>query len=140
MKYPATAIIAITSNTFNTLFSVFIAFFSLPCYNAFMNYVTKEVFTTKRDTSLFSWIAQARDEQRQANEYISCKLGNDYKSEEVYPPKRKKFDCPADCGNTYVWINKICFTPDRQKQILCVQCAHIGCGEIFFVYQEAVHK
>lgn len=59
-----------------------------------MKYIVKEVFTTKRDTLLSSWIEQARDEQRQADEYIKSKLGDNYKREEVYPPKRKKFDCP----------------------------------------------
>ena len=36
MKYPTTAAITKTSSIFNILFRVFIAFFSLPCYN--LNY------------------------------------------------------------------------------------------------------
>ncbi len=103
-----------------------------------MKYIVKEVFTTKRNTLLFSWIEQTRDEQRQADEYIKSKLGDNYKREEVYPPKRKKFDCPADCGNTYIWIKEIYTTADMQKQILYAQCANTFCGENFLIYRENV--
>lgn len=101
-----------------------------------MNYVTKDIFIAKRNTHLFSWIEQAKDEEKQMTEYIKAKIGNDYNSVEVYPSKRKKIDCPTNCGNTYVWIKRIYVTANKQKQILYVQCANTFCGECFLVYRE----
>ena len=80
-----------------------------------MKYIVKEVFTTKRDTLLSSWIEQARDEQRQTDEYIKSKL-----------------------GDTYVWIKEIYTTADMQKQILYAQCANTFCGENFLIYRKNV--
>lgn len=105
-----------------------------------MNYVIKETFTAKPNAQLFSWGKQARNEEKQMTEYIKSKIGNAYRSVEVYPPKRKKIDCPTDCGNTYVWIKHVYTTADKQKQILDVQCANTFCGECFLVYLENVSE
>ena len=105
-----------------------------------MKYIIKETFITKRNTALFSFVEQAKDEERQAKEYINDKLGDKYKSIEVSPPKRKKIECPTDCGNTYVWIKRIYATEDNKKQILFVECANVLCGEYFYVYLETAHE
>ena len=103
-----------------------------------MNYVIKETFTAKRNTQLFSWIEQINDENNQMTKFIKSKLGNDYNTVKIYPPKRKKLECPTNCGNTYVWIKEIYTTADKQKQILYAQCANTFCEECFLVYQENV--
>ena len=97
-----------------------------------MKYIVKEVFTTKRDTLLSSWIEQARDEQRQADEYIKSKLGDNYKREEVYPPKRKKIRLPRRLRQ-YLRLDKrnLHYCGYAKANSLCAMRKHLLRREFF---------
>lgn len=101
-----------------------------------MDYTTKEIFIAKENTQIFNMFSRLKDMENQYLSYIREKLGEDFKTIEVYPPKRKKFDCPTNCGNTYVWINCIYTSSDNKSRILETLCARLDCGEKFLIYQE----
>ena len=94
-----------------------------------------ETFVAKENSQLFSMYARIKDLLEQNQKYIEDKLGKDYKSVEVYPHKRKKFHCPTNCGNTYIWIKRIYVSLDNESQILEALCAKADCGEPFLIYQ-----
>lgn len=97
-------------------------------------YITIETKQSKRNTALFNLYEQAKDEINQLEQYIKEKLGNDYMHTEIYPKKRKKFDCPCNCGNTWVWITDKYYKNDLQ--ILKATCANAFCEEIFLILQK----
>ena len=101
-----------------------------------MKYKTIETFRAKENPQIFNLYARCKDLDAQNQSYIVEKLGNNYKTTEVYPPKRKKFACPTQCGNTYVWINRIHTSLDNEFQVLEALCAQPDCGEFFLIYQD----
>ena len=97
-------------------------------------FITIETKMSKRNTDIFNWLRQAIDEEKQLNNYIIKKLGKDHTHIEIYPKKRKKFPCPENCDNTYIWITDKYIK--GEFQIIKATCAH--CDTIFLIFQK--HK
>ncbi len=94
------------------------------------NYVIYSIKQSKRDKEIFNWWDQAEDEIVQIEQYIKTELGDEYKSEEKYPPKRQKVACPEECGNTYVRITDT-YQSSGDKKLFKATCA--VCDAIFLI-------
>lgn len=100
-------------------------------------YITIETKQSKRNTDLFGWVAQAQDEIKQLEDYIIEKLGKNFSHTEIYPKKRKKFPCPCNCDNTWIWLTDKYSNGDLQ--ILKATCANVFCEETFLILQKKVN-
>ena len=94
------------------------------------DYIIYDKKQSKRNEEIFSWWDQAKDEIMQIEQHIKAELGEEYKSEETYPPKRQKVACPEECGNTYVWITDA-YQSSGDKKLFKAKCAF--CNEIFLI-------
>ena len=88
--------------------------------------------TTTPDTEVFNLFARIQDEMEQFDELLLEEDldGGDYIG--FMPHKRKKFSCPTKCGNTYVWLEDVYESADKQKLVCAVTCAR--CSERFLIY------
>lgn len=95
------------------------------------NYEFAYTKTTIRNTDIFSGYYQAQDESEQFDKLL-CEenvFGGNYIP--FIPRKRKKFSCPMECGNTYVWLDDVYESIDKQRLVYIAVCAR--CGEQFLM-------